>query len=199
MKTTYPLLFALLVLVSCESQKEVQKETKTLSTTSTSTKTETKIISEEKISPQDDTYTGILNEEDLKSGILKEWFMPGYEAYDPDQAIVDKINKNIDDYSIKVFMGTWCSDSRREIPKLYKLLDQIDYNQNQLEVITTDEDKNTKQGYEKKYNIEYVPTILFIDKNGKEVNRFVEFPQESLEEDILKIVTNQSYKNSYAD
>jgi len=196
MKIIYSICIVLLSLFSCKSQEEAQKETKTISTT---TRTETKITPEVKASPQDNDYTGIIKEEDLKSGILKIWFMPGYEAYNPDQIIVNKIDKNIDDYSIKVFMGTWCSDSRREIPKLYRLLDIIDYNQNQLEVITTNRSKTTKQGYEKDYHIEYVPTIIFFDKNGEEVNRFVEFPQESLEEDILKIVTKQSYKNSYAD
>lgn len=196
MKIVYSICIVLLSLFSCKSQEKAQKETKT---TSSITRTETKVTSEVKASPQDDDYTGIINEEDLKSGILKIWFMPGYEAYNPDQIIVDKIDKNIDEYSIKVFMGTWCSDSRREIPKFYKLLDRIDYNQNQLEVITTNRNKTTKQGYEKDYHIEYVPTIIFFDKNGEEVNRFVEFPQESLEEDILKIVTKQSYKNSYAD
>ena len=41
--------------------------------------------------------------------------------------------------------------------------------------------------------------IIFFDKKGNEVNRFVEFPQETFEEDILKIVTNQSYQNPYAE
>lgn len=199
MKIVYSICIVLLSLFSCKSQEETQKETKTTVTTSTTTKTETKVTPEVKTSPQNDDYTGIIKEEDLKSGILKIWFMPGYEAYNPDQIIIDKIDKNIDDYSIKVFMGTWCSDSRREIPKLYRLLDRIDYDQSQLEVITINRSKTTNQGYEKDYHIDYVPTIIFIDKNGEEVNRFVEFPQESLEEDILKIVTKQSYKNSYAD
>jgi len=198
MKTISLFLIALLSLISCKSQEKNHEKT-TLSKTSTSIKTETKTISEVKTSPQDETYTGVITKKDLTTGVLKDWFMPGYNAFDPDQEILDKIDENIDDLSIKVFMGTWCSDSRREIPKLYKLLDQIDYDQSQLEVITTDLDKNTAQGYENNYSINYVPTIIFIDKNGKEVNRFVEFPQESLEEDILKIVTDQSYKNSYAE
>ncbi|MDT0293226.1 TlpA family protein disulfide reductase [Mesonia ostreae] len=199
MKTTSLFLIVALAFFSCKSNEEVQKETTHTTSVTTSVKTEAKNSSEVKISPQEEEYTGIITEEDLTSGILKVWFMPGYEAYDPDQETVDKIDKNIDDYSIKVFMGTWCSDSRREIPKFFKLLDRIDYNQNNLEVITTDLYKTTKQGYEKEYNIDFVPTIIFIDKNGEEVNRFVEFPQESLEEDILKIVTNQPYTNSYAD
>ena len=52
--------------------------------------------------------------------------------------------------------------------------------------------------YEEKMNLNRVPTIIFY-KNGKEVNRFVEFAQESLEEDIAKIVSGKDYKNSYAE
>jgi hypothetical protein len=42
-----------------------------------------------------------------------------------------------------------------------------------------------------------VPTIIVLDENGKELNRYVEFAQESLEEDLLKILSRQSYKHVY--
>ncbi|PZW39557.1 thioredoxin-like protein [Mesonia algae] len=189
MKVTFTFLVALLTLISCKAQEK----------TSTNTTTQNTVVSTSELTPQDNNYSGKITEEDFKSGNLKEWFTPGYEAYEPEEEIVEKINRNIDEYKIKVFMGIWCSDSRREIPKLYSLLDKIDYNQDQLEVIAVDRSKTTTQGYEKNYDIQFVPTIIFIDKNGKEINRFVEFPQETLEEDILNIVTDQPYKNSYAD
>ena len=95
-------------------------------------------------------------------------------------------------------MGTWCSDSKRETPKLYKLLEESGYNMANLEVISVDRKKVTPNNLQEGYDIIKVPTIIF-SKNGKEVNRFVEYAQETLAEDILKIVSGQPYKHSYAE
>ena len=96
-------------------------------------------------------------------------------------------------------MGTWCPDSRREVPKLLKLLDDVNFKEKNLEIYSMDRSKSTENDYEEGLDIQRVPTIIFFDKNGKEVNRFVEFPQKTLEKDILKIVTEQPYKNVYAE
>jgi hypothetical protein len=38
---------------------------------------------------------------------------------------------------------------------------------------------------------------LFLKKNGKEINRIVEFPIETIEKDILEILTTNDYQNPY--
>ena len=43
------------------------------------------------------------------------------------------------------------------------------------------------------------PKLYIQKKNGKEINRIVEFPVETLEKDIFKILSGQEYKNIYAD
>ncbi len=148
--------------------------------------------------PGDETYTGILHQEDFKNHYYS-WFSPGYTAFKPSKTTINQIAKHINNYNIKVFMGTWCSDSQREIPHLYKILELANYDLDNLEVYTMDEYKTTAANYEKDLDIQFVPSILFFDKNGEEVNRIVEFPQETLEADILKIITGQEYKNVYAE
>jgi len=49
---------------------------------------------------------------------------------------------------------------------------------------------------EKDLNITNIPTFIFY-KNGKEMHRIVESPMESLEKDMLKIITGQPYKHAY--
>jgi thiol:disulfide interchange protein len=49
----------------------------------------------------------------------------------------------------------------------------------------------------KSLNIINVPTIIVYDDNGDELNRYVEFAQESLEEDLLKILSREDYKHIY--
>ena len=51
-------------------------------------------------------------------------------------------------------------------------------------------------GYEVNKNITNTPTIIF-NKEDIEINRIVEFPMESLEDDILKILNDEDYKHVY--
>jgi len=154
---------------------------------------------EEEMMANDKAYTGIITQKDFRSGYTQDWFEKGYDAYEADEATLKQIKKSIKKYRIKMFMGTWCSDSRRETPKFLKLLDEVNFKEKKLEIYAMDKEKSTESNYEDNLDIHHVPTIIFFDKKGNEVNRFVEFPQESLEEDILKIVTKQSYQNPYAE
>ena len=95
-------------------------------------------------------------------------------------------------------MGTWCGDSRRETPSLYKILDATNFNYKNFTLITVSREKSTPKGFEKNMDIVYVPTIIFY-RNGEEIGRFVEFAQESLEKDMLAIVSGVGYKHSYED
>ena len=99
---------------------------------------------------------------------------------------------------IKIFIGTWCEDSIREIPHLFNILNSINYNIESVEIICVDENKNTPEGYEKDFEIIKVPTIIFFKKN-EEINRIVEFPVETLQKDIIKILSNNNYKHAYSE
>lgn len=124
------------------------------------------------------------------------WFTQNYDTYKAEEAILDKIRKKINKCKISGFMGTWCGDSRREVPRLYKILEQVDFNMDNLEMVALNRSKRTPDNLQKGYNIIRIPTFIFY-KNGKEIGRFVEYPRESLEKDILKILTTKTYKHSY--
>lgn len=135
-----------------------------------------------------------------KDNFLEEphaaWFNPMYDSYKPEETALEEIKSNINDYEIKIFMGTWCSDSQREVPKFLRLLELSDYDMDRLEINGVTRDKTSPNEYEKSFDIVYVPTIIFL-KDGEEVNRFVEYPQQNFEQDIADIVTGRDYKNSY--
>ncbi|AVR45555.1 thiol reductase thioredoxin [Christiangramia fulva] len=148
---------------------------------------------------QSDMLLGKFQKEDLMQEPYSSWFTPAYQAYEPDKKAMKTIKKNIDDYKIKLFMGTWCHDSKRETPRLLKILDEAGFNYDNIEMYAVDYRKNTPSKAEEGLNIKRVPTIIFY-KNGKEVNRFVEYAQgKNIEEDIAQIVSGENYKNSYAD
>lgn len=145
---------------------------------------------------QSNVLVGEIQKEELQQAPHKAWFEPMYKSYEPDAEALETIKNNINDYKIKVFMGTWCGDSKREIPKLYKLLELSNYDLDKLEMNGVRLDKTLPNDLQEEYDIHHVPTIIFY-KNGEEVGRFVEYAQEEFEDDIAKIVSGQDYQHSY--
>lgn len=129
------------------------------------------------------------------------WFSSNYESYEPDQKTLRRIQKNKNSFdSITVFMGTWCGDSKREVPKLVKLLDQMKVGRERLKVICVDRSfQNYKQSpgrEESNQNIHRVPTIIF-HSEGNEIGRIVESPESTLEVDLLSIISEEGYTPNY--
>ena len=124
------------------------------------------------------------------------WFQKNYESY-----IVDGVTQNEDfsklnEYNIEIFMNTKCHDSEREVPRLLKILNTLNFSYENLRIVLLNSEKKTIDGYEIGKDITNTPTIIFL-KNSNEENRIVEFPFENLENDILRIINDMSYKNVY--
>lgn len=117
------------------------------------------------------------------------WWNEEYEMYEVDDSIAEEIETDFNDVNIKVVMGTWCSDSRREVPRFYKVLDKIEYPSEKVSLINVNREKvglaNEVDGLE----IHFVPTIIFY-RNDEEIGRIVEMPYETLDKDMLKIILN---------
>lgn len=144
---------------------------------------------------------GEITKEGFTSNSFNTWFSKNYDAYTPDEAIVQKLKRKLKKYNITVFMGTWCGDSKREVPKFYKILEAANFPESQLRVIGVNNARSAyKQGpngEEKSMNIHRVPTFIIYNKRGKEIGRIVEHPVESLEADLLKICRKKSYEHNY--
>ncbi|MHA6279735.1 thioredoxin family protein [Salinimicrobium sp. CAU 1759] len=145
---------------------------------------------------QSDILVGEIDHDDLKEVPFSGWFDPMYKSFKPNDEALQTIKENINEYDIVMFMGTWCADSQREVPKLYKILELSNYDLDRMEVRAVREDKTLPDDRQMKYDVTYVPTIIFY-KDGEEAGRFVEYPQEDFEDDIAKIVSGQDYKHSY--
>ena len=125
------------------------------------------------------------------------WFDKEYDFYRINEERLEKIKPLLKDKRVVLIMGTWCEDSQREVPGMMKILNQAGFNTAEMEIIAIDEDKRTKEGLEKAYNLAYIPALIFFE-GEKEMNRIVEFPINSLEQDILDILSGKEYKNAYA-
>lgn len=141
---------------------------------------------------------GPINAAGLNQEPFALWFEENSKAYTPDMSLIEEIKPLLKPCYVKVFMGSWCEDSQREVPALLKLLDLADFDSSQLEIIAMTHDKDTPENYEADYQIEFIPTIMFF-KDGAELNRIVEYTQETLELDILKILKQEAYTPAYAE
>ena len=70
---------------------------------------------------------GLSNRHGLQQNPFSGWFNKEYGAYALNEEAVQGIKNNSNNLSIKLFMGTWCKDSRREVPRIYRILDAVGF------------------------------------------------------------------------
>ena len=129
---------------------------------------------------------------------FKQWFNEEYESYEIDEETLYLTSAIEDEIKIECFMGTWCEDSRREVPRFYKILDQIKFNEKNLKIVSVDRGKVSPGGEEKGKNIHHVPTMIFYSQ-GQELGRIIEYPVGTLEEDVVDIMFGNPPTPNYAD
>tara|TARA_B100001758_G_scaffold247820_1_gene267516 strand:+ start:4787 stop:5269 length:483 start_codon:yes stop_codon:yes gene_type:complete len=139
---------------------------------------------------------GKINRQNLLTYEHSNWFKTEYLNYKIPNGWIEKNENLLNQMELKLFLGTWCEDSEREVPGMLKLLDYSGFDFSNIEMYAVSEEKNTNENYEKGLNIINVPTLIFY-KNGKEINRFVEFPNISLAKDLEQIIQGKPYKNPY--
>ena len=130
------------------------------------------------------------NIEGFTTGTFNDWFQLEYDSYTTDNEILDQINfDSLENLEITIVLGTWCSDSRREFPRFYKILEKINFPFENLTIIAVNRNKEAFNTNVDAFNIQLVPTFIFI-KDGKEIGRIIETPEISLEKDLKKILSN---------
>ena len=141
---------------------------------------------------------GLSNRDGLQQDPFSVWFNKEYGAYTLNKEAVQVIKNDSENLSIMLFMGTWCGDSRREVPRIYRILDAVNFDESRLTLINMDREKNSPDGEETGLNIHYVPTLILY-KNSSEIGRVIESPIQSLEEDMAAIINGEKYTPNYSD
>ena len=139
---------------------------------------------------------GTASLDSLYNAPFSEWYLPNLGEYEPDAERLPDLDTELEDIDITVVLGTWCKDSKREVPRFVKILTAAGYPTESVRVIGVTRDKETPLGEEKGLGLIQVPTLIFY-RNGTELGRIVEFPVESLEADMLKILRGEPYRHAY--
>ena len=143
-----------------------------------------------------DILVGKGHRSDLEKKYYNEWFDANYRDYRPDAKIINQLKPVVNAYKIVILMGTWCPDSREQVPVLFKVLDEAGYRKTPDIFFTPRKYKYYKPA--KNYKIIRVPTII-VYKDDKEKARIIEYPMKSIEVDLLKIMTTNDYLHELQD
>lgn len=137
-----------------------------------------------------------------KNEPFANWFNTNFDNYMVDSATIEQIKPLLKKKKMDLFMGTWCGDSQREVPKIIKILLAAGMDTTHLSIIAVgngaDLYKKSPQGEETGLNIRRVPTLIVYEKK-KEIGRFIEYPVVSIEKDLLRILQKDGYIPNYAN
>ncbi len=126
--------------------------------------------------------------DELKQEPFAEWYNDEFDSYDVDLELLSAIS-NPEQYEYELFLGTWCGDSKREVPRLEKIFNALNVDFSEVKIITVDREKMSPSNEQEGKDIRYVPTLI-ISKDNIELGRIVESPsseQASLESDLFEI------------
>ena len=114
--------------------------------------------------------------------------------YTPDAQMVDSLKQLIasDAITFIIFSSNWCrKDCVPEMPIMMKLLIELGYEQDSIEIYGLSRDKKEPAGPISHYGIEFVPTLVILT-SGEVVGKIIERPADNKtwEAGILQILTN---------
>ncbi|WP_289097296.1 thioredoxin [uncultured Pseudoalteromonas sp.] len=127
-------------------------------------------------------YSGEISRDDLLNDYSA--FSEEYDEYSPSKEELSTI-KALQGKQVLVFLGTWCHDSKREVPRFLKLLDTAKVQLGSLKLVAVGYDKLDPAGLAKQYDLMYTPTIIVLD-GEKELSRMIEKPKQSLAVDLTQ-------------
>ncbi len=123
---------------------------------------------------------------------------PEAASYQPSPDVVEALAGLDRELRIVCVLGTWCSDSRREVPRFWKVMETCGLAPESLEMLAVgraddpaakawEESHGVAPGYRARYGVELVPTFL-VYEGGLELGRIVETPAVSLEADLAAML-----------
>jgi hypothetical protein len=138
-----------------------------------------------RVTPAQEVLLGRVRPEAILS-ISPEW-RTNRDAYEPAEADIRAIASTPIKARLDVYFGSWCSDSRREVPRFLRILDRASPARLMVRYYGLDRTKKEPARLARRGAIERVPTFI-LRADGREVGRIVETPQTTLEHDLAVLV-----------
>ena len=124
--------------------------------------------------------------------------VPGYaEAmaeYVPDASVLEMMTTYVKPADrIEVYMGTWCDDSQREVPKLLRIAHDLASAHDltiPMKIVAVDRGKEKPERALKGKDLQRVSTVIYY-RGKRELGRIVEKPVSLMEDDLLALAAIQ--------
>lgn len=129
----------------------------------------------------------LVDRDGMKTGEMGAHFEQDYQIYKPNADAINQLKKKLRRVKIVIVLASWCGDSKEQLPRFMKVLDQVEFKNKHLTIIAVDSHKKGREQDVQGLNIVKVPTFIFYRK-GKEIGRIIETPVINLEEDFLAII-----------
>ena len=124
-----------------------------------------------------------------EDSLYASWYNKQYDEFKLDDTTYSW-SSQLNDVEIDIYMGTWCWDSKIWVPRFVKTWDHLSLEREKLHFIAlydiADRYKKGPNGEEKGKKIYRIPTFIF-KRDGNEIGRIVETPQNDLLADIGRI------------
>ena len=143
---------------------------------------------------------GAIAIEELQQEPFAEWYQMESDGYEVDTELTNAIS-DPGQYTYEVYLGTWCGDSRRELPRMEKIFSEMGIDMSNVLIVTLDRDKISPNGEQEGKDIRYVPTLI-VNKDNQEIGRIVESPSSetaTLESDLFEISLGIPPLPNYSD
>ncbi|MFL6291514.1 MAG: TlpA family protein disulfide reductase, partial [Thermoanaerobaculia bacterium] len=128
--------------------------------------------------------------EQIESAV-PEWVQAEVEAQ-PDAETARSLAAVAPGAEVTVFLGTWCSDSRREVPRLWKALAEAGFDVPfEVHYIGVDRGKKEPASELSANDVRYLPTFI-VRRDGRETGRIVETSPNGIERDLLSLLNNKA-------
>lgn len=146
----------------------------------------------EHINAQNSDIVGVTSPEEIRS--THRIFDIYIDRYEPDSTALAYLSNYDDPIDIKILFGTWCHDSKREVPAFIKTMELANNSNFNVHYIGVNREKTDGQGFSEIYNLQYTPTFV-IFKGSYEIDRIIEETSDRIEIELVEILKSGAFKD----
>lgn len=147
---------------------------------------------------------GTMTLSEFEASADSAWLRQGMITYDPNADVIAELRTALEGVDeVVVYYGSWCGDSRSEVPKVVDVLESAGYPTQQLTFVGVAPFEDSITGYKQSpdgatvgHHVYRVPTIRLV-RGGRELGRVLEKPLLSVERDLLAIASGADYSPAY--
>ena len=140
--------------------------------------------------PEETVLLGPMTREQVEA--VPEWVQAEVDAK-PEGAAAAALAAVEPGAEVVVYFGSWCGDSRREVPRFWKALDAagaaVPFT---VRYVAVDRQKKEPADAVAKDGIRYLPTFI-VRRGGREAGRVVETSPKGIEADLLALLNGSAH------